>query len=146
MLTLRDTRVDHLGLVHLDSVILQVEVYGAASDTEVLSLALLHGLLEVGIEPQNLQQRKRLVWRVFMCTVSLQLTCLSKATHAGFSPPTPFGNTLQFFLVDWPGIGFPPTDREKGKKRRREGRKNYSSFLSRAVNGWHTRSSLNLKL
>lgn len=54
---MRDARIDHLGLVHLDGVVLQVEVYCAASDTEVLSLALLHSLLEVGIEPQNLQQR-----------------------------------------------------------------------------------------
>lgn len=36
------------------------------------------------------------------------ITCLSNATQAGLSPPSPFGYTLVFFDRDCPGSGIPP--------------------------------------
>ena len=40
----------------------------------------------------------------------LQPTCLSKASHAGLSPPTPLGYTLVLCLGDCPGRALPPAD------------------------------------
>lgn len=69
----------------------------------------MHSFLEVGIEPQHLQKENGATAAVYVCDRERgELTCLSKATQAGWFPPTPLGNTLLFFLGDCPGSSFPP--------------------------------------
>ena len=90
--TLRYPRVLHPGLIYLDSVILQIEQYDALAHPVLLHWHLMDCLLEVGIETQHLQTA--CVMNIFYTRVLVVWcvhTCLSKATHAGFSPPTPLG-------------------------------------------------------
>lgn len=84
-------------------IILQVEIDGAAAYSKLLLCPLMHSFLKVGIKPQYLQKGNDLRSD---CggggegEGEGELTCLSKATQAGWFPPTPLGNTLLFFLGD----------------------------------------------
>ena len=53
--SLGNPRVELWGFVDLHRVVHQVEIDGAATDTKLLFSFLLHGLLEVGVEPQHLR-------------------------------------------------------------------------------------------
>ena len=53
--TLGDARVVHAMLVHLHSVVLQVEQDVTLPNPILLFTFLMHHLLEIGIEPENLR-------------------------------------------------------------------------------------------